>query len=280
VATPIALVEVQGYVYRAKQALADAHDRWGDPGRAEELRREAEALRRRFEEQFWSEEDQFYGQAIDGTGRLVTAISSNPGHCLFGDIVSPERAAIVAERLRAADMYSGWGIRTLSSQMPHYNPMSYHNGSVWPHDNALIAAGLRRYGFDEAAAAVFTDLVDAATHFPYGRLPELFCGFSREAERYTFPIAYPVSCSPQAWAAGTLPYLLQVVLGLEPDAATGQLTLRPYLPDWLDTVRIRGMQFAGRTVDLTIRGRGRDVEVTVDAGHEIAVVVNDQVVAS
>lgn len=280
VATPIALVEVQGYVYRAKRALADAHDRWGDPGRAEELRREAEALRRRFEEQFWSEEDQFYGQAIDGTGRLVTAISSNPGHCLFGDIVSPERAAIVAERLRAADMYSGWGIRTLSSQMPHYNPMSYHNGSVWPHDNALIAAGLRRYGFDEAAAAVFTDLVDAATHFPYGRLPELFCGFSRESERYTFPIAYPVSCSPQAWAAGTLPYLLQVVLGLEPDAATGQLTLRPYLPDWLDTVRIRGMQFAGRTVDLTIRGRGRDVEVTVDAGHEIAVVVNDQVVAS
>ncbi|MDI3341667.1 MAG: hypothetical protein QJR03_14175 [Sphaerobacter sp.] len=162
--------------------------------------------------------------------------------------------------------------------MPHYNPMSYHNGSVWPHDNSLIVAGLRRYGFDEAAAAIISDLVEAATHFPYGRLPELFCGFSRDYERYTVPIAYPVSCSPQAWAAGTIPYLLQVMLGLEPDAANGRLSLRPYLPDWLDEVRIDGMRVGDAAVDLVIRGRERDVEVRFAADRDLEVVVNGALV--
>ncbi|HUY99556.1 MAG TPA: glycogen debranching N-terminal domain-containing protein [Thermomicrobiaceae bacterium] len=280
IAAPVALVEVQGYVYQAKRGLAEVYDVFGKPDAAHRLRREAEALRKRFEERFWSPADDFYGQAIDGSGRLVDAISSNPGHCLFSGIASPERAAAVARRLRGPDMYSGWGIRTLSAQVRHYNPMSYHNGSVWPHDNALIVAGLRRYGYDDDANAVFSDLVAAATHFEYGRLPELFCGFSREFERYTIPISYPVSCSPQAWAAGALPYLLQVVLGLEPDALNHRLTLRPCLPDWLETVQLRGLRIAGLSVDVTVVGRGYEVDVSLDGPDQIEVVVDRTVTRS
>ena len=272
--TPVALVEVQGYVYQARRGLADVYDAFGEHDAARRLRREAETLQARFEEHFWSPADDFYGQAIDGTGRLVDAISSNPGHCLFSGIAAPDRAAAVARRLRGPDMYSGWGIRTLSAKVPHYNPMSYHNGSVWPHDNALIVAGLRRYGYDDDANAVFSDLVAAATHFEYGRLPELFCGFSREFERYTVPISYPVSCSPQAWAAGTLPYLVQVVLGLQADALNRRLTLRPCLPDWLETVQLRGLRLAGLTIDLNLAGRGYDVEVAIDTTDQIEVVID------
>lgn len=277
VKAPIALVEVQGYVYRAKRDLADVYERYGLAERAETLRQEAEALRVRFEERYWSEADQFYGQAIDGSDRLIPGVSSNPGHCLFAGIVSPERAALVCERFTAPDMNSGWGIRTLSSTLPHYNPMSYHNGSVWPHDNSLIIDGLRRYGFDAEAAAFTSDLVDAAHHFDYGRLPELFCGYRREFERYTVPISYPVSCSPQAWAAGTIPFLLQVLLGLEPDAAANRLSLRPYLPDWLDEVQLRGIQIGDQQVNLTIAGHEYDVEVTVDGAPDLEVVLHGTV---
>lgn len=271
ITTPIALVEMQGYVYQAKQLLAGIMERFGSPTRAEELGRQAEDLRQRFEARFWSNEIQFYGQAIDGSGRLVPAISSNAGHALYSGIVSPERAGAVVERLRASDMYSGWGIRTLSSTMPHYNPMSYHNGSVWPHDNGLIVAGFRRYGFKEEANRVITDMLDAAKHFKYNRLPELFCGFSREFERYTIPISYPVSCSPQAWASGTIPFMLQTILGFDPDVANRRLELQPCLPDWLDEIQIRRLRFADRTLDLTVRGHGSDVELSHNAGDDIQV---------
>jgi glycogen debranching enzyme len=276
IAAPIALVEVQGYVYQAKELLAGVMEHFGKPVQATELRRQAADLRQHFEARFWSDEIRFYGQAIDGSGRLVPAISSNPGQALFRGIVSPERAGIVIERLRASDMYSGWGVRTLSTDMPHYNPMSYHNGSVWPHDNSLIVAGFRRYGFEEEANRVITDILDAARHFKYNRLPELFCGFSREFERYTIPISYPVSCSPQSWAAGTIPFMLEVILGMEPDAVSRRLELHPFLPDWLDEIQIRRLRFADRMVDLTVRGHGSNVELTHNAGDDIEVVLTEQ----
>jgi glycogen debranching enzyme len=185
----------------------------------------------------------------------------------------PERADAVIERLMAPNMFSGWGIRTLSAQMPTYNPMSYHNGSIWPHDNALIAAGLSMYGADQAAADIVGGLLNAATHFDHVRLPELFCGFSRDFGRYSAPVSYPVSCRPQAWAAGAAPHLLQSLLGLQPDAFNRRLWIRPFLPDWLPEVRIRGMQFAGQLVNLDIRGHGHDVDVTLDSdgGVELGV---------
>lgn len=272
IAAPIALVEVQGYVYQAKTCLAKVMDHFGSPVRAAELRRQAEDLRQRFESRFWSDEIQYYGQAIDGSGRLVPAISSNPGHALFSGIVTPERAGAIVERLCAGDMYSGWGIRTLSTEMPHYNPMSYHNGSVWPHDNSLIVAGFRRYGFEEQAERVITDMLDSAKHFKYNRLPELFCGFSREFERYTIPISYPVSCSPQSWASGSIPFMLEVILGIKPDAANRRLELYPFMPDWLDEIQIRRLRFADQTLDLTVRGHGHDVELSHNAGGDIQVI--------
>lgn len=276
---PVALVEVQGYVFQAKRALAAIVEQYGDAERAAALRGQAEELRSRFEERFWSEEDRFYGQAVDGDGRLIPWITSNPGHCLYSGIVAPDRAEEVTRRLRSVEMYSGWGIRTLSTAASHYNPMSYHNGSVWPHDNALIVAGMRQYGFDDDANAVISDLIDAALHFDYGRFPELFCGFSREFERYTVPISYPVSCSPQAWAAGTIPFLLQVLLGLEPDAHNRRISLRPYLPGWLHDIQIRGMRFGDQRVDLNVCGRGREVEVSADVEEDIEVLVNGQPIA-
>ncbi len=256
ISAPVAPVEVQGYVYHAKLALADVLQRYGDEAQrmqAVRLRNEARQLQERFERRFWIESDGFYGQAIDGSGRLVPAISSNPGHCLYSGIVRPERADRVVRRLLAPDLYSGWGIRTLSSAMPHYNPMSYHNGSVWPHDNSLIIAGLRRYGFEREVCRLVTDLLEVASAFPYYRLPELFCGFGREESSCMIPISYPVSCSPQAWAAGTMPFLLRVLLGLQPQAADRRLILRPLFPDWLNEVTIEGLPFAGRTLDLNVR---------------------------
>ncbi|GBD15742.1 hypothetical protein HRbin26_00635 [bacterium HR26] len=256
VTAPIAPVEVQGYVYHAKLALANLLQRYGDEAQrmqAVRLRNEARRLQERFERRFWIESEGFYGQAIDGSGRLVPAISSNPGHCLYSGIVRPERAALVVRRLLAPDLYSGWGIRTLSSAMPHYNPMSYHNGSVWPHDNSLIIAGMRRYGFEREVCQLVTDLLEVAAAFPYYRLPELFCGFGRDESGCMIPISYPVSCSPQAWAAGTMPFLLQVLLGPEPRAAERRLTLRPVFPDWLNEVTIEGLSFAGRTLSVSVR---------------------------
>lgn len=275
VESPVALIEIQGYVYQAKLRMAEIYAKFGEPDEAARLHREAAELAARVEERFWDAESQFYGQAVDGAGDLIPWISSNPGHGLYTGIIAADRAAPVVERLHSPEMYSGWGIRTLSTKMPHYNPMSYHNGSVWPHDNSLIVAGMRRYGFDDEAVAIISDLVDAAQHFEYGRLPELFCGFSREFERYTVPISYPVSCSPQAWAAATIPFMLQVMLGIEPNAVRRRLTLRPCLPDWLEEVELQGMRFADGTIDLKVRGHGKDVEVELRAAPDVDIYLND-----
>jgi glycogen debranching enzyme len=249
----IALVEVQGYVFAAHRWLAAIVGHYGDAVWAADLRERSETIRRLVEQQFWLPKERYYAQALDGEKRPVAAISSNPGHLLFCGLPSLQRARFVAARLRRRDLDSGWGVRTLATGMPAYNPMSYHNGSVWPHDNSLIAAGLARYGdgsgLERTAAALFA----AADRRPDHRLPELYCGFARHEEAIAdAPVPYPVGCSPQAWAAGAAPLLMRAMLGLEADLEKGMLRVAPTLPDWLSWVRIDGLEALGRRFDLEV----------------------------
>ena len=207
---PIALVEVQGYVYAAYAWLADVADLRGDGTWAADLRARAERVRAAVESRYWLPEAGFYAQALDGQKRAVDAISSNPGHLLYCGLPSPNRAAKVVERLMHPDMLTRWGIRTLSGTMARFNPMSYHNGSIWPHDNSLIMGGMKAYGFYEASATVAAALVRLSTFDPARRLSELYCGFDTDDERMG-PVNYPVSCRPQAWAAGCAPMILATI---------------------------------------------------------------------
>ena len=255
---PIALVEVQGYYYAALVEVAWVMRRYGDSDlqeRAAQLEIQAAELKTRFNQDFWWPEAAFFAQALDGQGQQVRNITSNPGHCLWSGIVAEDKAAQVVERLMQPDMLSGWGIRTMNTLDPTYNPMSYHNGSIWPHDNSLIAAGFRRYGFDQEALTLITQLIDAAATFPAGRLPELFCGFPREQDgiQEHAPAAYPVSCSPQAWAAGCGPLLLQTLLGLEAEAADQTLSLRPILPTGVDELNLMGLRLGQARLDLSFK---------------------------
>ncbi len=252
---PIALVEVQGYVYEAKLRIADVYEALEDAPRAERLRAEAGELRAAFNEAFWDPDEGFFALALDGRKDQVRTVTSNPAHCLYCGIVDDDKAALVAERLMAADMFSGWGIRTLSGSSSAYNPMSYHNGSVWPHDNAIAAAGLKRYGFDAATNRIAAGLFDVAAGARDFRLPELFCGFQRDGSRAI--VAYPVACIPQAWAA-TAPFmLLQAMLGISAHAPENRLTVdRPRLPDWLGVVEIRGIQVGRSKVSVAFRQTG------------------------
>jgi glycogen debranching enzyme len=252
---PIALVEVQGYVYMAKQRVADVFDALGDRETAERLRAEAAHLRARFNEAFWMEDERYFAAALDGEKSQVRTVMSNPGHCLYSDIVDPEKAEHVARRLLQPDLFSGWGIRTLSKGAAPYNPMSYHNGSVWPHDNAWIAAGLKRYGFLRATNRVATAMFDAAVQADYMRLPELFCGFTRRTPNK--PVGYPVACSPQAWAAGSPFLMLQAILGLSARAHENVLTVnKPQLPGWLNQVELRNLRVGDSTISLVFRREG------------------------
>lgn len=239
---PIALAEVQGYVYDAKTRLAELCDLLGWPDRARLLKMQAEELKERFDEAFWLPEEGYYAMALDGQKRRVDGITSNPGHCLWSGIVPEAKAAAVAARLMADDLFSGWGVRTLSSSMPNYNPVSYHNGSVWPHDNSIIAAGLRRYGFDAEAQRIAEGLFDASTHFPLGRLPELFGGYERSPRG--FPVDYPGANAPQAWAAGTIVSLLQTLLGVQPRDSALKVCPVPSLP----RIELIGVAFRGQRV--------------------------------
>ncbi len=249
---PIALVEVQGYVYQARLGMARLARRRGDPTLAERLERAAEELRGRFEEAFWLEGPGTYAVALDGQKRAVDAVTSNAGHALWTGIASPEHAASVAESLMSPDMFSGWGIRTLSAAMAGYNPISYHIGSIWPHDNAICATGLWRYGFSEEASRIAATLLDATQYFRDARLPELFCGFDRTSSLY--PVPYPVACSPQAWASGSTFQLVEAMLGLAPDAASHELQLRdPLLPAWLPDLRLENLVVGDAVVDLLVR---------------------------
>jgi glycogen debranching enzyme len=247
---PIALAEVQGYKYAALLGAAEVADALGWP-EASKLREVAQRLRNRFDADFWLDAERFYALALDGNDALCRVISSNPGHCLWTGIALDKRAAAVSDRLMEPEMFSGWGIRTLSSGERRYNPMSYHNGSVWPHDTAIAAAGLRRYGRSEAFLTLATALFEAALEWEGARMPELFCGFPRASG--LAPTRYPVACSPQAWAAGVPFHLLSAMLGFAPDAQANRLTLiEPVLPPWLDWVEIRDLGLGASRLDIAV----------------------------
>ena len=213
---------------------------------------EAETLRKKFNEAFWMPELGFYTQGLDKDKRQVPTISSNPGHSLWSGIADEDKALLAMERLMQPDMVSGWGIRTISDKSPSYNPMSYHNGSVWPHDNSLIVAGFKRYGYHEQTNKIVTQIAEAAQHFRYNRLPELYCGFTRDTIYSAGPSEYPVSCSPQAWAAAAPLLMMQSILGLQADAASGQIRVRPRLPEWLATLRMSNLRIGEHRVDIAI----------------------------
>ena len=265
---PIALCEVQAYVFDAKQRAAVLAAVVGDNARADALRAEADAIRTRFETDFWIDDLQTYAIALDGAERPCAVRTSNAGHALFAGIASPARAARVVHGLLDPSGYSGWGIRTLDTRERRYNPMAYHNGSVWPHDNALIAAGCSRYGLKAEALEILTGLFDASQFFDLHRLPELFCGFHRRHQEG--PTLYPVACAPQAWAAGAAFMLLEACLGLAIDAVNSQVVVRqPRLPDSLKEVRVQGVPLGGRTIDLLFE-RSDDGRVGVKLMREIA----------
>ncbi len=260
---PIALAEVQAYVYAGKLGAADVAESLGLAGRAATLRAEAAELQARFEQAFWMEDRGTYALALDGAKRPCRVLASNVGHVLFSGIASPDRARRVADALTGPALFTGWGLRTLAAGERLYNPMAYHNGAVWPHDTAIAAAGLARYGLTAEAGRLMDGLFAAATAL--GRLPELFCGFARQPEEP--PIPCPVSCSPQAWAAASVFLLLQAVLGLEVSAEPPALRFHsPALPAPLGRLVLEGLTVAGETVDVIIEPgpHGLDVHLAND----------------
>jgi glycogen debranching enzyme len=260
---PIAPVEVQGYVYDAKLGLAEiARDVWREPELAERLEREAGELRVAFDKAFWVEErGGFFALSLDREKKHVDARCSNMGHLLWSGIVLPERVGPVVDQLLSESLWSGWGIRTMASDEAAYNPISYHNGTVWPHDTALTAWGLARHGYVEAARRVARALIEAASHFDWS-LPEVFAGYARDET--PFPIAYPTAARPQAWAAGTPILLVRVLLGIEPDRVRQRLvsTVSDELPSWLEGLRVEGVRAFGRSWSVGVE-RGR---VTIAEG--------------
>ncbi|WP_427161944.1 glycogen debranching N-terminal domain-containing protein [Aliinostoc sp. HNIBRCY26] len=251
----IALCEVQAYVYAAKTRLADIARMKKRIDLAERWQEAARRLKERFNRDFWLEDQDFCALALDGDGKQVDSITSNPGHCLHLGIFTPEKAYSVAERLRAPDMFNGWGIRTLSSLSPAYNPMGYHIGSVWPHDNALIAIGLRSLGLTDQALELFQALCDMTIQQPYQRPPELFCGYERNGDHT--PVQYPVACTPQAWATGSIFQLLQMIVNLVPDAPNNCLRIiDPALPESINRLSLHNLQVGTTILDLEFERSG------------------------
>ena len=270
---PIALAEVQGYVFDAKRRMARLAAMRGDVGLATRLDAEADQLATRFEDAFWIDDRRYYAMALDRGKRQSDAIASNAGHCLWSGIVSPERARDVVEQLLRPAMYSGWGIRTYAADQPGYNPIGYHTGTVWPHDASIIAAGFKRYGFDDASNRVVGHMMEAAQGFQDYRLPELFCGFDR-SDAHT-PVPYPVACSPQAWAAGSSFLFLETMLGLRAHADRKELELlHPHLPDWLGKVTLTDLRVGDASVDLLFhRWRGTTSAEVLRKVGDVAVTI-------
>jgi glycogen debranching enzyme len=257
---PIALCEVQGYVYAAKLGIANLARAKGDAEMAQRLANDAERLRQNFQEAFWCPEINCYALALDGQKNPCRVRSSNAGHCLFTGIADPKHAAAIAAEFATREFRSGWGIRTLSSKEVRYNPASYHNGSVWPHDNSLIAAGLAAYGFSHQAAEIFADFLDVSMFVDLHRLPELFCGLKRRAG--DSPTLYPVACAPQAWSAAAVFLFLQSCLGLTIDGIHQHVTLqRPYLPEAVSQVWIKNLKVRSSLIDLFLERSGDSVRV-------------------
>ena len=253
---------MQAYVFAARRAAAALASVLGNHHRADELTRQAESLRADFEAAFWCDQLSTYVIALDGKKRPCRIRTSNAGHCLFSGIADPVRSTRLAQTLLSPESFSGWGVRTLAASEARYNPMGYHNGSVWPHDTALIGWGLARYGFRDKALRLMASLSDASLHFDLRRMPELFCGFERRPDEG--PVLYPVACSPQAWSAASVPLLIQACLGVEINALESQICFtRPHLPSFLDELRIHNLQVAGATVDLLVSRHQHDVSVNV-----------------
>lgn len=258
---PVALCEVQGYVYAALLARADFADDDGDAESAAALRSEAAELKKRFNEVFWVEDRGWLALGLDRDKRQIDALTSNMGHCLWTGILDDDKAAAVAERLVAPELFSGWGIRTMASNMEGFNPVSYQRGSVWPHDTAICAAGLMRYGFEDEAQRVIRGLVDAGEHFN-NRLSELFAGTSRDD--HPFPIGYPTACSPQAWASASPLLLLRTLLGLEPDVPAGVVHCAARLPAWISELEISAIPIARGELSVTATHAHVDVSAPAD----------------
>ncbi len=258
---PVAMVEVQGYAYRTRLDMAQIFHAMGDEQLAREQEQKAAALKDRFDQHFWMPDQDYYALALQRDYRPAQAVASNPGQLLFTGIVDQQHADAIVARLMKEDLFCGWGIRTLAASEVAYNPLDYQVGSVWPHDNALIALGCATWGHNLAMERIFTGIFQAATWFNHFRLPEVFDGFSQS--RYERPVNYPVACSPQAWAAGALPVMLQTALGLVPHALRRELYIRrPRLPAWLTSVTVRGLRIGGARVDLRYQ---RDGDVTLVA---------------
>jgi glycogen debranching enzyme len=277
---PIALCEVQGYVYAAYLARAYFAQEAGDQAGFVHWRDEAAALRAAFNERFWLPERGWFAVGLDKDKRPIDALASNMGHCLWTGIVDPDKAPAVAEHLMSPAMFSGWGVRTLASTMGAYNPASYHNGSVWPHDNALVAAGLMRYGFVDEARRLAEAVLDTAAAFD-GRLPELLCGFDRS--ELPGPVSYPTSCSPQAWASAAPIHLLRVLLRCDPWIPSGLLWIDPALPASMRHVRIDNVPLAGSRVSIAVDddrvqllGLPADIEIVRRGRDPLTKVIDDR----
>lgn len=271
---PIALAEVQGYVYQAKRKVAEIYSLLGKHAEAEQLNHSAAQLKQKFNRDFWMENEQFYAIALDADKKQVESITSNPGHLLMTGILNEERASIVAKRLVSPDMFSGYGIRTMGNMEIAYNPMSYHDGSIWPHDNSLAILGMSSVGETKAMNTAIEGLFHAAAHFEYYRLPELFCGYSMEKGH---PVRYPVACSPQAWAAGTPVLFVQAMLGLSPNAITKKVKINPSLPQGMSMLHISELQLGVGSLDLCVKQVNGHAYIEVlknTTGYEI---VNDEV---
>ena len=261
---PVALCELQGYVYDAWVRMAEVFDALGKSDRAQELRAKAAALFAHFNEAFWDEELGFYAYALDGEKKKVLTVASNAGHCLWAGIVPPERAKKVVRRLMAPDMWTGWGIRTLSANHPAFNPYNYQTGSVWPHDNAIIALGFKFYGFGAEAARIAHDISVAASHFQLNQLPELYTAFEREET--AFPVQYIGANVPQAWAAGSAFMLTQALLGFLPDAPRNKLYVDPSLPAWLPDLTVRDLRIGKNKLDIRFWREGEQTSFEVIKG--------------
>ena len=259
---PIALCEVQGYAYAAKRSAAKIATALGHSHRAKQLDGNAQELKTHFEKAFWCDDLGTYALALDGKKKPCRVRTSNPGQCLYTRIVEPDRAATLAKTLLDKNFFNGWGIRTVAAGEARYNPMSYHNGSVWPHDNAIIAAGLGGYGFRQQAAQLLLGFLDVSAFVDLHRLPELFCGLERRAGEG--PTAYPVACSPQTWAAAAIYLLLQACLGIDVSALEKQIVFeKPFLPPQIPDLTIKGLQLGTGSIDIVLKRQANTVGVDV-----------------
>ena len=277
---PIAMVEVQAYAVAAKEAASRIAAAVGETAQAKRLAEQAAALAAKFNDDFWCEEVGTYALALDGMKRQCAVRTSNAGHVLFCGVAPPEKADRVARNLLSRDGFSGWGVRTVAAGESRYNPMSYHNGTVWPHDCSLVAAGLGRYGFGDDAGRILSGLFDAVCRLPEFRMPELFCGFPRRAGEG--PVGFPSACTPQAWASGSVFLLLQSCLGIDIDARAKVVTVRrPHLPDWLETVAVRNLSIAGERATLHFNRSGAGVEISIsDTSGSVRLVTSDVAAAT